>query len=94
MRIMLCGIAVREYRVVGMVVHIDEARRHHEAFGVDGAARGPARKLAQRRDPSALDADVAVKCGIPGAVGDPSVANKDVELLRCRQGHGQRRENE
>ena len=62
--------------VVG--VGVDDARRHHQTFGIelDGALLVD---LADRRDPAVPDADVGPASRGPGAVDDQAVSDHVVE---------------
>jgi hypothetical protein len=64
-----------------MRVHVDEARRHDAAIGVDRAGRR-LRHASDARDAPVADRDV---CGVgrhAGAVGDPSTAHHEIEAHR------------
>ena len=76
-----------------MVVHINEAGRDYQPLRVDAADGPPACQLSHRRNPAVLDADIAVHCGVAGAVGDPAVVNEDIELLCGRDGGGHQGED-
>ncbi len=75
-------VAIGQDRVVGMVVHVDEAGGNGEARGIDRALGGGSRKRTQGDDPVAADADIAQERGIAGAVDQAPAANQQIEILR------------
>ncbi|MCY1520891.1 hypothetical protein D9M68_556860 [compost metagenome] len=72
----------REQVGVGVRVGVDEAGRHHEAGGVDGAARAELRRhgAAREHDAVARDADVADHGRVAVARVDGAAAQQQVEL--------------
>ena len=60
-----------------MSVHVDPARRDHQAVGIDLALAG-ALLAADRGDAAAIDRNVAGKRGLAGAVNYRAAANDNV----------------
>ena len=65
-------------------MHVDEAGRHDLAPGVQVAAGGLTVKIADRRDPVVLDADVGAVAGPPGAVDDLGALDLQIKHGRVR----------
>ena len=74
-------IAVRQQRVIGMVVDIDKTGRDNFPGGVDHALRLRARQISQRGDLPVPNRDVAQERGVPRSVRNPPVLNQYVKLL-------------
>src|SRR3954463_6535988 len=70
-----------------MGVHVDEARRHDLARGVDGCGRRPV-GLADGDDLAALDADIAHEACLASTVDDRAACDLEVKahdlLLNAR----------
>ena len=74
--------------ILGVGVKVDEARRHHQAFGVDGP-RAFQRAVGDRRDPSRAHADIGDAVGAGLRVHDPAVEDDQiVGRRRCRRRAG------
>ena len=58
-------------RIVVAVI-IDEARRDHQAIGINGARRGVS-QFADRRNFALADPDIAPESGHTGAINDAAI---------------------
>ena len=75
-------IAVGEERVIGVVVNVDEARRHGQTGGVDRAPGLGRADFAHGRNFSVFNRDVSTKGRIAGPVHDGAPLNEKVKFLR------------
>ena len=72
-------LRVGEQVPLGVGVGVDEAGRHRQAAGIDGARRLGLGEIAHLLDALAADAYVGAPAGSPGSVVDGTAADYDVE---------------
>src|SRR5581483_10512078 len=74
------GVAVVDHRLIAVGVHVDVTGRDDVAFGGNRARAGIGMYFADGGDLAVLDADVAVKPGIAGAVDHSAAVDDDIEF--------------
>src|SRR5207247_864751 len=77
-------IAVFEKKKIGVRVHVDEARRDDEAFGIDYALRRARKRAADGDQSIAANRHLAVEPRVAGAVDDPAIANQEIVTVLSR----------
>jgi hypothetical protein len=86
----LADLAVRRREpgqdVVGVGVHVDETRRHHQPGRVDDPRGRGVRQVPDLADPVALDRDVGPACRASGSVDDRTAPHEHVQHDRSSSG--------
>jgi len=75
-------------------VNVNETRRNGETLRSNHALRVTRSELADRRNPSVANPNVAAKPGIAAAIDDAAVLNEEIELELGERRRGKQKDEE